>query len=551
MKYAILILISFLLVSNGFSQNKIVDSDGDTSVDTESASDGDTIVFTLEGQRQFIMEGPRLNVINSGRSIFIGHHAGRLDDLSDNQNVVLGHSAMFTNTSGEQNTAIGEAAMLSNSTGNRNTAIGQSALRQNSTGSDNVAIGEEALYFSAGSSNVAIGQEAGERSSSGGVYIGNQAGQLETGSNKLYIANSNTSTPLIHGDFAANTLTINGEVTVTSGIKVGSSTGIAEGTIQYIDGDFEGRSTSGWVSLTSGGNGATLADADNDTKIEVESTIDEDKIRFSLGGSELFRMDGQRLLFLNDDRCIFIGNGAGDGHNNEDNQNTAIGQDAMSGNILSGIQNLAIGESALLNIRSGNRNTVLGQSAMRDLTSGSYNTAVGEDALYRITVDSSNTAIGREAGRNASGSGSVYIGYQAGYDASGSNKLYIDNSDTNSPLIYGEFDNDKIVINGTYEVSSDIRLKSEIEKIENALPNVLRLNGYRYKRNSVADKSKKEIGVIAQEVMEVFPDVVGENPEGFLSVNYSALIPVLIEAIKEQQTKILQLENRISSMEEE
>jgi hypothetical protein len=50
---------------------------------------------------------------------------------------------------------------------------------------------------------------------SGNVFIGNRAGYNETGSNKLYIDNTNTSTPLIAGDFAANTVTINGTLYAT------------------------------------------------------------------------------------------------------------------------------------------------------------------------------------------------------------------------------------------------------------------------------------------------------------------------------------------------
>jgi len=205
----------------------------------------------------------------------------------------------------------------------------------------------------------------------------------------------------------------------------------------------------------------------------------------------------------------------------------------------------------MMPLTTGQRNTAVGQSAMRKLTSGQYNVAVGEDALFEATTQDRNVAIGRQAAQNWVGSGGVFLGYNAGRNATGNNKLYIDNSDTDNPLIYGEFDNDKIVINGTYEVSSDIRLKTDIHKVENALLKITALNGYNYKRKNIADKNKREIGVIAQEVKEVLPDVVSENDDGLMSVNYTALIPVLIEAIKEQQEHIAKLESRLSAIEEE
>ena len=49
----------------------------------------------------------------------------------------------------------------------------------------------------------------------------------------------------------------------------------------------------------------------------------------------------------------------------------------------------------------------------------------------------------------------MFIGYNAGYDETGSNKLYIENSDSSNPLIYGEFDNDFVKINGGFQVTGD------------------------------------------------------------------------------------------------
>ena len=81
-------------------------------------------------------------------------------------------------------------------------------------------------------------------------------------------------------------------------------------------------------------------------------------------------------------------------------------------------------------------------------------------------------------------------------------------------------------------MSSDRSLKTGIQRLNGSLAGVLALNGYSYHRKSVADQTRREIGVIAQEVQEIFPALVSENAEGILAVNYAALVPVLIEAIK-------------------
>ena len=101
--------------------------------------------------------------------------------------------------------AIG-AFSLTNCTGARNVAIGYFTAVANTSGADNVYIGQGAGRFQqTGSNNTMLGQGAGygaaAYSASGNVLIGRYAGYNETNSNRLYIANSNTTTPLIYGLF--------------------------------------------------------------------------------------------------------------------------------------------------------------------------------------------------------------------------------------------------------------------------------------------------------------------------------------------------------------
>lgn len=103
-----------------------------------------------------------------------------------------------------------------------------------------------------------------------------------------------------------------------------------------------------------------------------------------------------------------------------------------------------------------------------------------------------------------------------------------------------------LVVGGTVTANSDQKLKVGIQTIENALDKVLSLRGVEFTR---IDNGDKQIGVIAQEVQEIIPQVVYpkqsvENDET-KSVAYGNLVGLLIEAIKEQNVKIAELERKI------
>jgi hypothetical protein len=95
---------------------------------------------------------------------------------------------------------------------------------------------------------------------------------------------------------------------------------------------------------------------------------------------------------------------------------------------------------------------------------------------------------------------------------------------------------------------SDARLKTNLVKLTGAIDKIELLNGYYFNWNQGADK-KKQIGVIAQEVEKVVPEVVSEGSDGYKSVEYSKLAPLFIEAFKEQQAKIKQLESQIDELQ--
>ena len=99
---------------------------------------------------------------------------------------------------------------------------------------------------------------------------------------------------------------------------------------------------------------------------------------------------------------------------------------------------------------------------------------------------------------------------------------------------------------GDLTLNSDARLKSNIESLGSTLAKLMQIDGKSYTMKS--NEKENKIGLLAQEILEVFPELVkaGEDKNETLSVNYQGLIPVLINAIKEQQNQIKTISNEIS-----
>ncbi len=473
----------------------------------------------------------------NGSAVGSGSGVNEINDLDDGRtylsSVYLGQNAGSSGT-GNANTVLGTEAMNSHNTGDVNTAVGYRALYNNTTGTGN-------------------------------VVLGNKAGYYETGSNKLYIENSSSSSPLIWGDFSSDSVKINGGLDVTSAISTPhlqvtySPTGISPGDI--------------------------LVASDANGNLEWQKPVDE------IGAESIDDLtDGK---YKTADGGLFLGENAG--------FNDVVGTEPK--------HNVGVGKGALYSNTTGARNVV-----------------VGFEANYFNEKGTNNTIVGYRAGKGSSlhnKSGNVFIGYQAGSAETGSNKLYIENSASTAPLIWGDFSLDIAAINGDFGVgtqnpsdkvhivaasgqdafriqiggatkfrvfsnggtsigtnntsgtptnglyvhgdiknqggvlhTSDRRFKKNIIKIENALEKLREVNGvyYNWKTEEYPERNfteKKQIGVIAQEVEKVFPELVNTDSEGYKSVNYSKFTSVLIEAIKEQDERIRTQNERIKKLEEE
>jgi trimeric autotransporter adhesin len=238
----------------------------------------------------------------------------------------------------------------------------------------------------------------------------------------------------------------------------------------------------------------------------------------------------------------FIGAYAGYG-NKSGGDNVFVGRLAGYVND-SGWGNVFIGHSAGAENISGYANTFVGAEVASNNTTGIYNCFFGIAAGYSNESGGMNTYIGYYAGwGNISGGRNVFIGSEAGKTETGSHKLYIDNCYTGGecsvPLIYGEFDNRIVEINGKLLFASDERLKKNIEPLNSSLDRVMKLRGVSYEWKSPEKRGKgRNIGLIAQDVEVVIPELVVTDNKGYKALSYDKMVPVLVEAIKEQQKMI-------------
>jgi hypothetical protein len=152
--------------------------------------------------------------------------------------------------------------------------------------------------------------------------------------------------------------------------------------------------------------------------------------------------------------------------NTEGCDNIALGYQALSCNT-TGLGNFASGKQALICNTTGSYNIGIGEWSLFCNTMGNENIALGYYSLRLNTTGTNNIVLGSQASQsnngsnnivfgssalysNTSGDYNIVMGTCAGYNETGSNKLYI--GQNNIPLIYGEFDNERLKINGSLEV---------------------------------------------------------------------------------------------------
>ena len=102
-----------------------------------------------------------------------------------------------------------------------------------------------------------------------------------------------------------------------------------------------------------------------------------------------------------------------------------------------------------------------------------------------------------------------------------------------------------LTVSGDITVSSDQRLKSNIKSLGSTISKLMQIDGKTY---TIKNNGIEKIGILAQEVQKVFPELVSEDDNEMLAVNYQGLVPVLINALKEQDEKINRLEILVETL---
>jgi hypothetical protein len=261
-----------------------------------------------------------------------------------------------------------------------------------------------------------------------------------------------------------------------------------------------------------------------------------------------------------------------DGHNalfsnTDGDNNTAIAQSALGSNT-TGNNNTAVGYHALFFIQTGNNNTAVGYQALNNSISGSANTAIGDfalvgnsgfnntaigsGALLNNTTGFSNIALGREAGGGVSTADHVIC-----IGALGANVnfgCFIGNIYSNVQPIVGT-DPDSVTVTSSGRLGrgnvSSRRYKHDIKPMENASEVLYALKpaGFRYNKEYDATQTLA-FGLIAEEVAEVAPNLVGRNPKGEPeSVRYEQINALLLNEFLEEHKAFLEEQNKVQKLE--
>jgi hypothetical protein len=486
-----------------------VDETGDTMTGTLTlAPAGDTALNVSTGS------------VYKGGALFLHTKGG-------GANTALGRRALAFVTTGGGNTASGYRALYSNTTGSSNTASGNQALFFNTTGSGNTASGGRALYSNTtGYANTANGYRAldsnttGFRNTASGhqALYANTTGSRNTASGH-YALRSNTTG-------AANTA---GGDSALYGNTTGSrNTASGYGALEFnTTGD--GNTASGYGALQSNETGTG------------NTACGERALNFNAIGNENTAIGYQALLVSTGSR------------------NTATGWRALAYNT-TGIRNTACGGRASYFNTAGSLNTAMGDQALF-YNYGNGNTAVGAGALYYSTGNG-NTALGAGAGDGLTTGGNNIMIVSAG-QAADSNTTRIGSGQTRAFIagIRGittvNANAIPVLIDSAGQlgtVSSSRRFKEEIRGMGALTERLLALRPvvFRYKPEVQSGERPLEYGLIAEEVAEVFPELVVYDEEGLpFTVKYHLLSSMLLNELKEQARELGEQRTQLAEQQSE
>ena len=238
---------------------------------------------------------------------------------------------------------------------------------------------------------------------------------------------------------------------------------------------------------------------------------------------------------------------------------TYFGTSLWKSRVSGALNNSAFGRDALINTTCGNGNSAMGHNALTRNVTGWQNTAIGSFALNNNTTGINNTAVGYSAGRNQiTGNNNVYID-NPGYNGE-SGTIHIGTSGTHTRIYLAGVESPLTVGGALFwgpggqlgVLPSSRRYKEDIHDMGKASEGLQRLRpvAFRYKADAVASGGAQDYGLIAEEVAEVYPELVGRNADGeIVTVHYHKLIPMFLNEMQKQQNAIQQQRQKNAELE--
>jgi hypothetical protein len=530
-----------------------------------------------------------------------------LKNKNGTDNTAVGAGSLFENDIGDQNTSVGSSA-LGVSMGNGNTSVGAAAL-YNVDGDYNTSIGHDSGTNITGTGNKTSGSfntflGADTKINSSQNLVNSTAigyGARITGSNQIVLGgnelgvypdvivtgtahflnepSSYNSTSIVSKKYVDDSINkISGGVTTGTGTSTGSGAtgpqgptgpaGTSTGPGATGPQGPQGPTGPAGTSTGSGGPGATGPQGNTGAKGDTgpkgdtgASATIKPSDSITVANIDVTGTASTLNLTTTSDATINgikVGKGPGTA---TPNNNTAIGQNALLANT-QGNFNTAIGNVALRNNTQGRLNTSIGSEASFTNESGVANTAIGNSALYYNKSGSENTAIGFLAGSNFNGGTTAnyntFLGAYTDFDIPSNNYFYSTavgyaaQITKSNEIVLGR-SSETVRIPGNMTVSgnltattytsSDYRIKENVKTLDDNYV-VDMLNPVTYINTKT---NKQDIGLIAHEVQEVFPELVKgmKDDEELQSVNYVGLIPILIKEIQDLKEKYRILEEKV------
>ena len=248
--------------------------------------------------------------------------------------------------------------------------------------------------------------------------------------------------------------------------------------------------------------------------------------------------------------------------NTTGHDNTAVGEAAMSANTI-GISNTAIGSQSLSSNTAGGSNTAIGQASLFNNITGSQNVAVGVNAGTNglLTGGNNNTFVGYNTGNGlTSGDNNTYLGNGANFSGSESNTIRIGNGLVIAAFINGIFGaavgvtNAPVIIDNTGKLGTIVSsryFKRNIEDMTVESERIFDLRPVRfiYKKDAT---DTTQYGLIAEDVENVFPELVIHNNDGKpLTVRYEVLPVLLLNEIQKMAYKMATMEEALVAVKKQ